>query len=199
MKLYEPFPSSVVVDGKIYHLRPAFDRVLQAIDVMQGDGPQVRKIDAVCWLLIRERRVKNRPKVVNAALNALFPSGDSNTNKLFDWEQDASYIYAAFWQAYGIDLAARQDRGLFRRPLHWCAFLALFCALPQNTQIMNIMAVRARPIPKPTKYNRDEINTLLKQKSVYALKMTEEERQSNLQEGLKKMAACLLAMSKRGN
>ena len=41
---------------------------------------------------------------------------------VYDFDQDAAYIYAAFRQVYGIDLQAG--------PLHWWAFSALLTSLP---------------------------------------------------------------------
>lgn len=66
--------------------------------------------------------------------------GQNNTTgrcsgPLFSYEQDAPYIYAAFQQAYGIDLTTAK--------MHWWKFQALFNALPDDTMFMKILSYRA--------------------------------------------------------
>lgn len=63
------------------------------------------------------------------------PRGGQGAEPLVDWDIDADYIYAAFMQAYGIDLV---DAGL-----HWHKFLALFHALPADTYMYRIMEHRS--------------------------------------------------------
>lgn len=54
---------------------------------------------------------------------------------VYDFDQDAAYIYAAFRQVYGIDLQAG--------PLHWWAFRALLSSLPDSCLMGRIMGWRA--------------------------------------------------------
>lgn len=49
----------------------------------------------------------------------------------FDYASDASYIVAAFQQAYGIDLTCEK--------VHWWRFRALFLGLPEDTLMHKIM------------------------------------------------------------
>ncbi len=55
--------------------------------------------------------------------------------RLYDFEQDAELIYAAFWGQYGIDLAEMTF-------LHWWKFRALFLNLDEQQQISRIMGWR---------------------------------------------------------
>ena len=57
----------------------------------------------------------------------------------FSYEHDAGYIYAAFMEAYGIDLTKNR--------LHWWQFRALFLGLPETVLFCKIMAYRAMEIP----------------------------------------------------
>lgn len=57
----------------------------------------------------------------------------------FSYEHDAGYIYAAFVEAYNIDLTKNR--------LHWWQFRALFLALPENVQFSKIMGYRTMEIP----------------------------------------------------
>lgn len=58
----------------------------------------------------------------------------------FDWNADAGRIFAAFWQAYKIDLR--------KVKLHWFAFNELFQSLPETTRLMQVIELRGR---KPQK------------------------------------------------
>lgn len=60
--------------------------------------------------------------------------GAAGTENAFSYDHDADYIYAAFMQAYGIDLTCK--------PLHWWQFRALFKSLPDDTAIMKIIGYR---------------------------------------------------------
>ena len=84
---------------------------------------------------------------------------DSDKDPPFSYEYDADYIYSAFMQAYGLDLA--------RHPLHWWQFRALFRSLPEETQLVKIIGYRTMKIPaKASKEQRQHYEHL---KRVYAL------------------------------
>ena len=57
----------------------------------------------------------------------------------FSYEHDAGYIYAAFIEAYGIDLTKNR--------LHWWQFRALFLGLPEPVLFCRIMGYRTMEIP----------------------------------------------------
>lgn len=61
--------------------------------------------------------------------------GTAAPARAFDFEQDGGRIYAAFLQAYGIDLVKVEY-------LHWWAFLALLENLPEETAMGQIMTWR---------------------------------------------------------
>ena len=85
----------------------------------------------------------------------------------FSYEHDADYIYAAFLQAYGIDLA--------RQPLHWWQFRALFRSLPEETQLVKIIGYRTMKIPdKASKEQRQHYERM---KRVYALPQSADRKQ----------------------
>lgn len=83
--------------------------------------------------------------------------------RVVDFDQDSEYIYASFLQDYGIDLIESQGK------LHWKKFIALFQGLSEKTKIKQIMQIRSRDIPAPTKYNQEEIKNLTELKAYYAL------------------------------
>lgn len=63
----------------------------------------------------------------------------SDRAPLFSYEHDAAYIYAAFVEAYGIDLTKNR--------LHWWQFRALFLGLPETVLFCKIMQYRTMEIP----------------------------------------------------
>lgn len=65
--------------------------------------------------------------------------GASGKDPPFSYEHDAGYIYAAFIEAYGIDLTKNR--------LHWWQFRALFLGLPETVLFCKIMGYRTMEIP----------------------------------------------------
>ncbi len=65
------------------------------------------------------------------------PTGKGEAS--FDYFQDASVIYGAFQQAYGLGL--EEVTGM-----HWWAFLALLEAIPSGTRFMDIVGIRTMEI-----------------------------------------------------
>lgn len=63
-------------------------------------------------------------------------------NRIYSFEHDAEYIYAAFMQQYGIDLCDTK--------MHWHKFRALFASLGDDTKIGEIMGIRALNTEKLT-------------------------------------------------
>lgn len=94
-------------------------------------------------------------------------SGAADEDPPFSYEHDADYIYSAFMQAYGLDLA--------RHPLHWWQFRALFRSLPEDTQLVKIIGYRTMKIPaKISKEQRQHYEHL---KRVYALPQSADRQQ----------------------
>jgi len=114
-----------------------------------------------------------------------------NDTKLFDFEQDAEFIFASFLQAYGIDLIERQGK------LPWQKFRALFRGLPEDTKIREVMEIRGKKLPKPTKYNGEDIKALREAKRFYALDVSAEEAEQQFQRGLDRLANTLAGRAKK--
>lgn len=191
MKLYDRLPESVFVDGKEYQINPSFDRVLEAFDILKNDWTQKQKIDYLFFLFVGERECDKKEKVVQAVFELLIEPGREG-QKAFDFEQDAAYIYAAFMQAYNIDLFQERDR------LHWWSFCALLQGLPDNTRLSEIAQIRIKPMPKATKYNAEERRQLSKLKVLYRLKTSEIERESMYQNALREIVRIAQQMQKGG-
>ncbi len=90
--------------------------------------------------------------------------------RIYSFEEDAPYIYAAFLSQYGLDLTEIPF-------LHWWKFKALFSALEERHEFVKIMRYRSVAIsPKMTAEEQKFYRTM---KRLYALpdKRSEEEKQ----------------------
>lgn len=168
--LYKDAEYYVEYKHKRYSVNLAFNTVLAVFSVYKDDLLTDQDkisiiydmfIDAPCLSII------DRSKIVTLVLEKFISTddnGEPEQERIVDFEQDANYIYAGFMQAYNIDLLKQKNI------MPWDSFLALFQGLPDSTKIKEIMQIRARPLPTPTKYNAQEIQNLLKLKQAYAIK-----------------------------
>ena len=190
--LSSPLPTSVRYGGRCWALTPAFDNVLRLYRVLDEVASPADRLDLMLHYLLARDDYPLDPALLQAILSAVFiPHRAGDGGKGFDFVQDAPYLYAAFRQAYGVDLFAQQGR------LHWWAFCAMLDALPGNTKSSEIVQLRLRPLPAPTRHNARERAELIRLKRIYALRLSAQERQRQLQDGLRKMAACMLQMAQR--
>ena len=187
MKLQDRLPEGVEVDGKFYKMDFCFRNVLRMIDVLDDDTltSEARAYNALHCVC---KRPKNVLKVLEAVKGLLFKAPRKNSGqRVTDWVQDAGLIRAAFRQAYGIDL--------FRQDLHWIEFTELLNAIPEGNRYSEIVGIRARPMPEPTKWNQKEREWLLQAKSDYALDLTDKEQAEQYKRDVANLAAVLLAMA----
>lgn len=173
MKLYEPFPDRITVDGQEYRLTLWFDRVLRFYDVLDDpDLTDEEKTEAGFSWLVDSRKsppleVQNR--ILQQLMNEVIAppqrrlSTQKQPKKCIDFSFDAEEIYSSFRQAYGIDLVREQGR------LHWCAFIAMLHGLPEDCPIRQIMRIRSQDIPALNKGNAEYIQRLTELKTLYAL------------------------------
>lgn len=182
MNVYDKYPDRVTVDGKVYRLNLAYDRVLMALDIQSDDALTAGdKLDAQTALLLA--RPRKRPRDAGAqqrllkAITELLPKSEKKSNERYiDLHQDAAMIRSAFFRV-GIDLT--------RDKVHFCQFLELLGDLPSDTALMRVIDIRRRPLPKPTKHNADQIAALKKAKAEVAIKYSEEEARQRFADSLK--------------
>jgi hypothetical protein len=191
MKLQDRLPEGVTVDGKFYRLDFDFRNVLRMMDELDRDDvmPQARAYNALKCLTNRPRNVE---KVLQAVKGLLFeqkPKKDAK--KVTDFVQDAGMIRAAFRQAYGIDL--------YRDKLHWLEFSELLNAIPEGSRYTEVIGIRARPMPKATKWNAEERQWLLKAKADVALHLSEKEQAKQYEEDVGRIFAGLMNMIAKGS
>lgn len=176
-------------DGRKIALRPWAQNVIRVQRVLQDNTFSPRqKIDISLRLLVKRRLLlwpfKRKEALLSSLVGRFISPGSKTSGKpLMDFEHDAWAIYAAFRQAYGIDL--------HKERLHWWVFLDLLRALPDDTKFAQIVGVRAQPMPPATKYNAAERQRLSRLKAQYALR-----DKKSAEDGLKSMAEMMMTMAR---
>ena len=186
MKLYEKLPRFVMYNGKKYRVNLDFRNVLKMLEYLSDDSliPEARE-----WLALRCICRHPRKGMMNAVGKMLFPYAYENGGsheRLTDFAQDADLIRAAFLQAYGINL--------YRDKLHWFEFCCLLSCIPEGNKYSDVLSIRSRPIPEPTKYNKKDREWLMLAKSKYRIKLSEEEQKQKYQNDVGKLFAGLAKM-----
>ena len=191
MKLHERLPDAVTVDGKRYRVDLDFRNVLRMIDVLGREDMLPGAREYVALKCVMKRPPRNTGAAIAALREMLFPGGKKQSGeKMTDFVQDADLIRAAFLQAYGINL--------YRDRLHWLEFTGLLACLPTGSRYADILSIRARPMPKPTKYNGEERKWLAEAKAKFAVRLTDKEMADSLQMSLHSTTLSLLALAQKG-
>ncbi len=173
MKLYEPFPEEIEVDGRVYPLTLYFDRVLRFYDLLESEDYTPEEITQAgfSWLTgcAKCPPVDIQGRVLQRIISEIIAPpqrrirGGKAPVRAVDFSFDAAEIYASFRKDYGIDLIKEQGE------MHWCAFLALFNGLSDDTPIRRIMRIRTEEIPPMTRHNAKQVRRLTELKTLYAL------------------------------
>ena len=191
MKLQDDLPQGVYVDKKFYRLDFDFRNVLRMMEILDRDD---LILGAKEYLALKclTKHPRNVHKVMTAVRGLLFqekPKKDAK--RITDFEQDAGLIRAAFRQEFGIDL--------YRDKLHWIEFSELLNAIPEGNRYAEVVGIRARPLPAPTKWNQQEREWLLRAKADVALHLTDEEQAEKYQQDVGKVFASLFGMIQKGS
>ena len=193
MKLFERLPDKIEIDGRKYRLDLDFRNVLRMVEIMNREDLLSEARNYLALKCVMRKVPKNVGQTMTAVSAIIFPKtkkkGDKGP-KLTDYTQDADLIRAAFLQCYGINL--------WREKLHWFEFTGLLAGLPDGSRYIDIVGIRAKPLPEPTKYNTKERQWLIEAKQRYAIEKTAKEEEEALQASLHATTLSLLALAKRG-
>ena len=123
-----------------------FKQVLKFFQIMsRTDIDEQRKAFYVLRVFFKDGNAPNDPKLWDQIIEFI-ACGEDKENEaqpertVFDYNVDHGRIFAAFWQAYGIDLRTVD--------MHWWAFCELFNNLPDETKLMQIVELRSRKAGK---------------------------------------------------
>ncbi|HEP7232629.1 TPA: bacteriophage Gp15 family protein [Streptococcus pyogenes] len=189
MKLNDPLVESFEFRGEIYSINLSFNKVLDVFDVIDDDFLNEAEKCFLCldilldrtdlpftyavdlWVYIKtnfidvERPEKPQLDIKGNPMPVLKEKEDNK--KVIDLSLDAEFIYASFRQAYQINLLKEQNR------LSWIEFKALLNALPDDTVMQRIIAIRQwEDDGEGSKKYRDNMRKL---KAKYSLDDGEEE------------------------
>lgn len=189
MKLYEPLPTGITVDGRFFKCDFDFRNVLKMLDIMQRDDLYLDARDYLCARCVIPGRIPPKivRKVYDGLCSILFEKHpETGEKRVTSFEQDAGLIRAAFRQVYHIDL--------YRDRLTWFEFRELLQGLPEGNRYEEIIGIRARPLPAPNKYNQKEREWLMKAKQSVALHLTEQEQIKKYDKDVSNVFAGILSM-----
>lgn len=182
------YPDQAEVNGEWYEIRTNFRNSVLFELMMQDEGldarAKVRKGLHLYYPVI--------PEDLNGAVDAMlwfYRCGREETlqqkrmaarrgkKQIYSFEHDAGLIYAAFLQAYKIDL---QDIAY----MHWWRFRFLFNALPKDCEFTRAMEYRSIDIND--KMPKEQKDFYKKMKRLYALPLskTEDNRQTAIENAL---------------
>jgi len=182
IRLYEPYPNEIELDGHTVRLDLSYDRVLRALDLQDETAlTPADKLELQCALMLAdgEEVPQNAEKQAELllAVFGLFPKSENrNKERYIDFKQDAGMIRSAFYRI-GIDLV--RDR------LHFLQFLELLADLPPDTALMRTISIRQQPIPEINEHNKAQVARLLEAKQRCAIQLSEEERREKFARRLK--------------
>lgn len=191
-----PLEHHIEYNGKRYSIDLSFDNILRMFDLQKEElFSDVEKLSLSVEMLIGKNNLSTQEKaeIFKLIFEEFISTGkkSKDNTKIIDFNQDAPYIYASFLTDYSIDLVEVQGS------LDWRKFIALFQGLSERTKMREIMAIRSKPLPKPTKYNQEEIQALREAKAYYAIKLTEAEAEESFQKGLDRLAESLARRAKK--
>lgn len=192
--LHERLPDRITVNGKTYRLYADFRNVLRMLETL--DNPdmmqEARVYHALKHVIKRPPRNDKRcAELLKEVRKLLFDEAkETGEQRLTSFRQDADLIRGAFRQSYGIDL--------FREKLHWLEFKCLLSSLPEGTRYAEVIGIRARPMPKPTKYNAEERRALAKAKAAYKIEMDDREIASTINSSIAGIASFLKSVAQGG-
>ena len=191
MKLYERLPDRISIGGREYRLRLDFRRVLRMMDILDRKDILPAARDYLALKCVMRRPPKDCRQALYRVRLFLFGENKhaGESKRVTSFAQDADMIRAAFMQEYGINL--------YRAKLHWFEFSALLYNLPPGSKYTEVISLRSRPVPEATKYNRAERDALIKAQAAYAIEYTEEERERNYNNALRRVFADMKTMVDR--
>lgn len=148
--LTKPLPETLTIEGKEYPIKTDFRVWLEFDRLLSSKLPETEKLfEMIALVMDKERCAKLPPNcwVLMAEIFKFYAtdfykqsekkaeSDNTSSAPIFNFEYDGEYVYAAFYEQYGIDLIDIPY-------LHWWKFQALFKGLSEESRIMKIIGYR---------------------------------------------------------
>lgn len=187
--LIDKLPCSVIVDNIDTEIVSDFRTSILFEQLMKDNSVNDdAKIELALNLYFPKQYIINTVDAVNKIIwfysggKEIKDSGSKSSNSgknanIYDFEQDADYIYAAFMEQYKIDLADIDY-------LHWWKFKSLFYGLNKDIQLSKIMFYRS--IELTDDMTKNERKFYRDMKRLYALEdmRSEEEKEQDFNDCL---------------
>lgn len=180
--LIDELPDTVMVGGEEYEIRTDFrismlfellmqdgsvepaDKTKQALELYYPviPGNYKEAVEALLWFYKCGKADNPQKQKINAR---------KSKTRVYSFEYDDDYIYAAFMTQYGIDLQDIED-------LHWWKFRAMFNSLTNQCEFVKIMEYRS--IDLKDDMPKEQKSFYRKMKRIYALpSMDDEDERTN--------------------
>lgn len=180
--LTEKLPDELTINGKQYAIHTDF-RVWIKFSQLAFSSQSDMTALAQMLTLIFDKLPNDFKTTIEALLDfyGFQKKGDSAptqklNKKVFDYDADAGYIYAAFLQQYGIDLTTVN--------MHWWTFKTLFDSISEETHFGKILQYRCIDVSQIK--DKEMKKFYLKMKKAYALpdNRTDEEKERDFADSL---------------
>ncbi|WP_099205886.1 bacteriophage Gp15 family protein [Scatolibacter rhodanostii] len=147
--LTEIAPQSVRIEGQDYFFDADFRNVIKFEMLMEDSTIDEQTKGFLALNLFFEDIPTDIASAFDCILSLYSPEAETDNKKtgtgkqkrIYSFEHDSDYIYAAFLADYGIDLQETEY-------LHWWKFRALFKGLKPDNMICKIMEYRAADLSK---------------------------------------------------
>ncbi|MED1602599.1 Gp15 family bacteriophage protein [Alkalihalophilus marmarensis] len=175
--------TTVTLDGCEYEIDMSFDNILRLFDLLNDKGItdeiQVETAIVMLFGFKLDCDIQTQSTILNNIFDQMIADGqhkgpevdiegnpmpeEAGEKPVYSLKQDAPFIYASFYQDYGIDLFEQQGK------LDWRKFLALLDGLKGDTKFKEVIEIRTMELPtgKGSEKQREKV---LKAKKAYELK-----------------------------
>lgn len=178
--LVDPLPEMVTIEGRKWKFDPDFTNCIRLEQLMNDSGVPRRQKTAIALNLFYDELPDNLEKALGAiydfylaggnTFNAPQKKGTATGKRVYDYQEDAPYIYSAFYADYGIDL---QDYIQTGKTLHWWKFRSLFLSLSEDNLFCKIMGWRSADLRM---FKGEERRFYRKMQKQYALPIARSEQ-----------------------
>lgn len=187
--LIDPLPETVMVEDKAYKIRTNF-RIFILFELLWQDDSleleeKLKKSFSLCY-------AGDIPRNYEAAANALMwfykcgkvdnprkksVAAKRGKTRIYSFDYDDDYIYAAFMSQYGINLQRIKY-------LHWWEFRAMFNSLTNSNEFVKIMEYRSVDLTEDMPAGQKAFYRKMKLIHDLPLPKDEEEKQQAIEDAL---------------
>lgn len=160
LNLSRKLEDNLIIGNVVYPLDLSFGKVLRVFELLQDTEIQeeikpylalqmltganfsnfdLMEVNEILEEVFKAHIVNEKTQAIEYDLmgNPMPVQEKKEEERVYSLKYDADYIFASFFQAYGIDLIEE------RQKLHWKKFNALLNGLPSDTKFMEVLKIRS--------------------------------------------------------